>query len=95
MNFGAELNTSGSVAMYHFVGITPEAPTLAAAFGGRDPKLRVEITQDDLERVREKICGKPGKIDFAMFGCPHLSVRQVGDIARVAEERNSRWACGS
>lgn len=87
MNFGAELNTSGSVAMYHFVGITPEAPTMAAAFGGREPKIRMEITQEDLDRVREKICGKPGKIDFAMFGCPHLSVRQVGDIARVAEGR--------
>lgn len=85
MNFGAELNTSGSVAMYHFVGITPEAPTLAAAFGGKEPRLHVEITQEDLDRVREKICGKPGKIDFAMFGCPHLSIRQVADIARVAE----------
>ena len=35
--------------------------------------------------VRERICGKPGKIDFAMFGCPHLSLRQVGDIARICK----------
>ena len=27
--------TSGAVALFHLVGITPEAPTLAAAFGGR------------------------------------------------------------
>ena len=85
MNFGAELNTSGAVALYHFVGITPEAPTLEAAFGGKKPKLTVQITDSDLDRVRDRICGRPGKIDFAMFGCPHLSIRQVGDIARVAE----------
>lgn len=85
MNFGAELNTSGAVAMYHFVGITPEARTLEEAFGGKKPKVRIEITDSDLEDVRKKICGRPGKIDFAMFGCPHLSIRQVADIARIAD----------
>ena len=34
LNFGAELNTSGCVSMYHIAGITPEAPTVEAAFGG-------------------------------------------------------------
>lgn len=85
MNFGAQLNTSGSVALYHMIGITPEAPDMKAAFGGKEPKERIVITQDDIEAVRRKICGKPGKIDFAMFGCPHLSLRQVADIARVSE----------
>jgi hypothetical protein len=85
MNFGAQLNTSGSVGMYHIVGITPEAPDIEIAFGGKKPKMKVEITRSDLDDVRKKICGEPGKIDFAMFGCPHLSIRQVEDIARVTE----------
>ncbi len=85
MNFGAQLNTSGSVGMYHIVGVTPEAPDVETAFGGNKPKIRVEITREDLDKVRKKICGEPGKIDFAMFGCPHLTIRQVEDIARVAE----------
>ena len=38
MNFGAQLNTSGAVSMYHIVGITPEAHTREAAFGGKLPK---------------------------------------------------------
>ena len=83
MNFGAQLNTSGAVGLYHIVGITPEAPDIKTAFGGKEPKKQVVIEQKDLEMVRERICGKPGKIDFAMFGCPHLSIRQVGDIARI------------
>lgn len=85
MNFGAQLNTSGSVGMYHIVGITPEAPDIKTAFGGKEPKRRIQITRSDIEDIRKKICGEPGKIDFAMFGCPHLTIRQVGDIARVAE----------
>lgn len=85
MNFGAQLNTSGSVGMYHIVGVTPEAPDARTAFGGKEPRIRVEITREDLDNVRRKICGEPGKIDFAMFGCPHLTIRQVEDIARVAE----------
>lgn len=87
MNFGAQLNTSGSVGLYHVVGITPEAPDLKTVFDGKEPKHRVVIEQKDLDMVRERICGEPGAIDFAMFGCPHLSLRQIGDIARVANGR--------
>ena len=50
-----------------------------------DGEKTVVIEQKDLDMVRERICGKPGKIDFAMFGCPHLSLRQVGDIARICK----------
>ena len=88
VGFGADLNTSGNVAMYHIVGITPEAPTLEAAFGGNAVKERVTITDADLELVREQVCKGPGKIDFAMFGCPHLSIRQVAEIAAVADGRH-------
>jgi cis-L-3-hydroxyproline dehydratase len=87
MNFGAQLNTSGAISMYHIAGITPEAPTLEAATGGRSPKTNIEITDRDLDNVRGQICGEPGKIDFAMFGCPHLTIRQVRDIARAIDGR--------
>jgi len=33
-HFGAAAATSGGVEMYHIPGVTPEAPTLEAAFGG-------------------------------------------------------------
>ncbi|MBF0530848.1 MAG: DUF521 domain-containing protein, partial [Deltaproteobacteria bacterium] len=85
MNFGAQLNTSGAVSMFHIAGITPEAPTLNAAFGGKPYQHRVEITERDLDQVRGDICGEPGKIDFAMFGCPHLTIRQVEDIAKILD----------
>jgi hypothetical protein len=87
VQFGAELATSGSVAMYHIAGITPEAPDVETALGGKAPKATVKITQTDLERVREQFAGTPGPIDYAMFGCPHLTIRQVGDIAAQLQGR--------
>ncbi|MGA7279096.1 MAG: aconitase X catalytic domain-containing protein, partial [Desulfocapsaceae bacterium] len=84
MNLGAQLNTSGAYGMYHIVGCTPEAPTLEAAFGGKDPERKVAITDEDLEHILNEI-SEPGnrKIDFAMFGCPHFTLDQVQEIAAM------------
>lgn len=85
MNLGAQLNTAGAYSMYHIVGVTPEAPTLEEAFGGYEPKRRVVITEEDLEEIHKEISQECGKIDFAMFGCPHLTIKQVKEIARILE----------
>lgn len=61
MNFGAELNTSGACGMYHMVGITPEAPTIEHAFGNNKIKEKIVITNDDIQKTREMICGEPKK----------------------------------
>jgi cis-L-3-hydroxyproline dehydratase len=87
VGFGVELATSGSVAMYHVAGITPEAPDVDAALGGKEPKVRVKVTDADLDRVRQQFAGEPGPIDYALFGCPHLTVRQLGDIAGQIQGR--------
>ncbi len=81
MNLGAQLNTSGAYSMYHIAGVTPEAPTIRDAFGGKEPARRVVITDQDLRDIREAISMPGGKVDFAMFGCPHFTLRQVKDIA--------------
>lgn len=84
MNLGAQLNTSGAYGMYHIIGVTPEAPTLEAAFGGKEPKRKVVITNEDLENILEQI-SEPGnrKVDFALFGCPHFTLDQVQEISNI------------
>ena len=84
-NLCAELNTSGAYGMYHIVGVTPEAPTLKEAFGGKDPERVVTITDENLERVLAEEITDPGdrKIDFALFGCPHSSVAEVQFITEM------------
>lgn len=93
MNFGAQLNTSGCVSMYHIAGITPEAPNLDYAIGNNKIIERIVITEKDLRETRERLCNKPSKIDFAMFGCPHLNIDQVATIAKVCEGK--KFAVGT
>lgn len=86
-NLGAQLNTSGAYGMYHIAGFTPEAPTLEAAFGGKKPEREVVITDRDLRDFEEKFSDEApgGKVDFAMFGCPHFTLEEALYIARRVE----------
>ncbi len=86
MNLGAQLNTSGAYGMYHVVGVTPEAQTLEQAFGGKEPKRKVVITNEDLENILQEISEVGNrKVDFAMFGCPHFTLNQVQEIAEMVK----------
>lgn len=86
MNLGAQLNTSGAYDMYHVVGVTPEAQTIEQAFGGKEPKRKVVITNEDLEKILKEISEEGNrKIDFAMFGCPHFTLNQVQEIANIVK----------
>ncbi len=98
MNLGAQLNTAGAVSIFHVEGVTPEATTLEEAFQGEEPRKKVTVTQDDLDRMREEISSKDGEIDFAMFGCPHLTIDQIAVIAEKLKGRKltaELWICTS
>jgi predicted aconitase len=87
-HFGAAAASSGGVELYHMPGITPEAPTLDAAFG---PNARPEpIVYGAAERKRtwERLQNATDrKLDFVMLGCPHNSIEQMGLIAELLEGR--------
>jgi len=85
MNLGAELNTNGNVAIYHILGFTPEALTMEDAFQGKKPKKEVTITRAELDAMREEISAPKGKIDFALYGCPHFTIDQVTTIANIVK----------
>lgn len=85
-NLGAELNTSGAYGMYHILGVTPEAPDLTTAFGGKEPERKVVITNQDMEDILKEISLEGNRpIDFVMFGCPHFTLDEVKHIAEKIE----------
>ncbi|SDJ92129.1 aconitase X catalytic domain-containing protein [Natronincola ferrireducens] len=87
-NLGAQLNTSGAYGMYHIVGCTPEAPTLEAAFGGKEPQRKVTITNEDMQGILSEISLEGNReIDFAMFGCPHFTLEEVKYIADKIKDK--------
>ncbi|MDX1687771.1 MAG: aconitase X, partial [Candidatus Promineifilaceae bacterium] len=48
---GAAAASSGAVALFHAVGVTPEAETLDDAFHGGEPERTVAVTLDDLRQT--------------------------------------------
>jgi predicted aconitase len=73
--------------MYHIVGVTPEAPTLEAAFHEGPPGESVDITADDLAEQHRLLSAQGGPVDFALLGCPHLCLDQLRAIAERIDGR--------
>jgi hypothetical protein len=88
-HFGAATATSGGVELYHIPGITPEAPSLEAAFGGRAAPEPIRYGPREREWVYETLNaqGSSTDVDFVLLGCPHASLDQVAQIAYLLEDR--------
>jgi predicted aconitase len=85
---GAAGAAAGSLAMYHIVGLTPEARTLEEALGGDKPKDRLEFDKRTLESTRERMCSASGgEVDLVATGCPHASLGQIQRLVRLMEGR--------
>ncbi len=81
---GASAATSGAVAMFHAVGITPEAPTLDEAFCGVEPSEKIVV---DLEMLKDKLGSMStvpdGKIDVVALGSPHYSLAEFDTLLKL------------
>lgn len=76
----------GSVGMFHVVGVTPEAPTLEAAFGGRRLEKKFVFGKRELQEVYEELnTATKSKVDMVCLGCPHCSLQELITIARLLE----------
>jgi len=84
---GAAAASSGSVAMFHAVGITPEAPDLATATGQAGEPARVRVDTAMLARVLAGLATAPdGPIDAVALGTPHFSVSEFERLRAVLGE---------
>ncbi|HRY07405.1 MAG TPA: aconitase X catalytic domain-containing protein [Hyphomicrobiaceae bacterium] len=80
-HMGAAMASYGSTPLFHIVGITPEAPTLAAVGGNA---LTVEhVTKDDLTALRSRFGSKGDKIDVVVFAAPQLSLVEMQALSRL------------
>lgn len=86
---GAAAASSGSVAMFHVVGSTPEAPTLAAATAGGTGDVPVErVSLADLRSVRDELSDRAsGSLSAVSLGTPHASVAELTRIAALLRRR--------
>jgi predicted aconitase len=84
--FGAATASSGSVALFHWVGITPEAPSLEAALQGRAPEAVVRVGMSELREAWKELTTQPGeRLDMVVLGSPHFSVEEFRRLAFMLE----------
>jgi predicted aconitase len=78
--------SSGGVQMYHIVGVTPEAPTLKAAFGRKKPKELLKYGKEERKKTYGLLnSAKDENVDMITLGCPHYSLAQLREVARLVE----------
>jgi predicted aconitase len=94
-HFGAAAASSGGVEMYHVVGVTPEAPTLTAACGARQPQASWRYGVAEMRRVYADLNSKASSadVDFVMLGCPHYSLEQLREVATLLAGRRVSGNC--
>jgi predicted aconitase len=80
--FSAAVASSGCVGLFHMVGVTPEAPTLDAAFQGHAPARTIDITTADLRAARQELTTADGReLDMVILGSPHFSLAEFAQLA--------------
>jgi predicted aconitase len=83
---GAAAASSGAVAMFHAVGITPEAPSLEVALGGNVAEREIVVTAERLRAAREELTTVgDGPIAAVSVGTPHLSVAEIDALATLVQ----------
>ena len=85
-HFGAALASFGTVALFHMVGVTPEAPDLPAVMdpGGPAPET---LAGRDIDAFYRAYGGAGDKLDVVVFAAPQLSLLELQTLAGLLDGR--------
>ena len=87
--FGAAAASSGAIGLFHIAGVTPEAPTLAAALGGEAPETTIRVTKEMAASAQASLSTAVGadRVDAVAIGSPHLSLAEFEALERLITGR--------
>ncbi|WP_181706459.1 aconitase X [Chthonobacter rhizosphaerae] len=85
---GAVAASSGGVALFHAVGLTPEAETLDDALQGGRPDEVIHLGADDLRDTIRRLSTVPDgtPISAVSLGTPHFSLQEFERLLPLVEE---------
>jgi hypothetical protein len=92
-HLGAALASYGSMAMFHFVGVTPEAPSIETAMGGKVPSEKMVVSDSDLESVYKNYKLGDGDARLVVFSGPQQSLFEMKNLSSLF--KNKRVKNGS
>jgi len=90
--FCAAAASSGAVALFHAVGVTPEANTLEEAFQGSNPERVIDIHLADLIKSRSDLstAEEGANVDLVVLGCPHFSFDEFRELAELIQAQTEK-----
>lgn len=90
--FCAAAASSGAVALFHAIGVTPEANTLEEAFKGKKPEQIIDIHLSDLQKSRADLstAAEGDKLDLVVLGCPHFSFDEFRQLAKLIRAKTEK-----
>jgi predicted aconitase len=81
-------SSSGSVPLFHAIGITPEASTIEVAFQGQPPQRIIELTLADLQQARAELgCNSDHALSGIALGTPHFSYAEFERLVQLLNGR--------
>lgn len=86
-HLGASLASYGSMAMFHMVGVTPEARTRQTAFQGQQPITSMVVTDADIQAVYDAYRYQDTGANIVVFSGPQLSLFEMKHLAELFEGR--------
>lgn len=101
-SLGSALATSGATALFHVVGVTPEAPDREHALNGKKPEMEIyydkQMRMNAIEHLT--LTEKTDDIDWLYIGCPQCSLQEVRYVAELLRGQKVAdnvdfWICTS
>jgi len=90
--FCAAAASSGEVALFHAIGVTPEANTLEQAFQGAKPERIIDIRLSDLRQSMADLstAKEADHLDLVVLGCPHFSFDEFRELATLIRAKTEK-----
>ena len=83
-HFGAALASYGSVALFHMVGITPEAQRLDDVVPGGELRTH-DVGEADVRAFQASYAKAIDSVDLVVFSAPQLSLSRCSSVAELLD----------
>jgi len=85
---GSTAACAGAVKMFHAIGVTPEARSLAEALQGSQPNREVSVSASQIISASDALCMEThGRISAVCMGTPHFSFSEFQTLIPLLSNR--------
>ena len=88
-HFGAALASYGSVALFHMIGITPEAQRISDVMSSDETLRTHEIGEADVRAFQASYAREIDAVDLVVFSAPQLSLVEMRQLAGLLDGRRA------